>query len=299
MALTRERFSKMLEPYIFQVYEQVIEKGQDIIPLLYGVSTSELAEEPVTGIGATGLMQEWAGQVYYDDVQALWDKTYKHKKYSIGLKIERDLWEDSQHNQVKDRVQRVTLSVHRTRQIHAHEVFNRAFDASYAGPDGKPLCASNHSLYPVTPAPVQSNVITTPLSVDAVEEARLKMLNFTDDRGNKLLLVPDTLIVPPALEVKAKEIVRSTDRPDTADRATNVRKGAYNVVTLPLLEDSNNWFLADSAEMKRFLRWFERRKPVPEKEEDFDTEVLKWKYVARYSYGFHGWHWIVGAQVAA
>jgi len=91
--LTRERFARMLEPYIFQVYEQVMEKGPDIIPLLYGVSNSELAEEPVSGVGATGLMEKWQGQVYYDDVRPLWDKTYKHEKYSIGLKIERDLWD--------------------------------------------------------------------------------------------------------------------------------------------------------------------------------------------------------------
>lgn len=93
MALTRERFARMLDPYIFQVYETVVEKGPDIIPLIYGVHNTDLAEERVTGIGATGLMQKWDGQVYYDDVRPLWDKTYRVEKYSIGLKIERDLWD--------------------------------------------------------------------------------------------------------------------------------------------------------------------------------------------------------------
>lgn len=91
--LTRERFASMLDPYVRFVYEQVIEKGDDIIPLVFGVSNSELSKETVTGIGATGLMQPWQGQVHYDDVDPLWDKTYTHQKYSIGLKIERDLWD--------------------------------------------------------------------------------------------------------------------------------------------------------------------------------------------------------------
>lgn len=294
--LTRERFAKMLDPYIFQVYEQVIEKGDDIIPVLYDVNNSSLAEERVTGVGATGLMQPWAGQVYYDDVSPLWDKVYRHEKYSLGLKIDRDLWDDAQHAEIKDKVQQITLSVYRTRQIHAHEIFNGAF-SSALGPDGLPLCHANHPASPENAA-TQSNVGSSPLDLDSLEATRIAMMNWTDDRGKKMLRVPDLLLVSPALEVTAKELLLSTDRPDTANRATNVRRGAYRVEVLPQLEDSNNWFLVDSKQAKLFLKWFERRKPIPERDEDFDTETLRWKYVARYSYGFHHWSWIYGHAVS-
>lgn len=297
MAMNRERFATLLDPYIFQVYEQVIERGEDVIPSLYGVSNSELHEERVTGIGATGLMQPWAGQVHYDTVDPLWDRTYRHEKYSIGLKIERDLWDDGQHAEVKDRVQRVSLSVHRTRQLHAHQIFNNAFNAVFAGPDGLALCAAAHPYSPSNTT-TQSNIGTSVLSPVSLEETRINMINWVDDRGKRLLRVPDTLIVGPALEVSAREILMSTDRPDTADRATNVRRGAYKIITLPLLEDSNNWFLADSQQMKLYMKWFERRKPSPEREDDFDTETLKWKYVARYAFGFHHWAFIFGHNVA-
>lgn len=93
MALTRERFAEMLNPYIFAVYEEIVEKGDDIIPQVYGVETTDLAEERVTGIGGLGLMKKWDGQVYYDDVEPLWTKVYRVEKYSIGLKIDRDLWD--------------------------------------------------------------------------------------------------------------------------------------------------------------------------------------------------------------
>lgn len=296
--LTRERFRSMLDPYIFQVYEQTIEKGDDVIPDLYGVHTTDLAEERVTGIGATGLMQPWAGQVHYDDVSPLWDRTYRILKYSIGLKMEKDLWDDGQHAEIRDRVQRVSLSVHRTRQLHAHDPFVDAFaGAALRGPDGLPLCAANHPNAPGSIA-TQSNLGTAPLSVDSLEAARIAMMTWTDDRGKRLLRVPDLLVVPPALEVIAKTILLSTDRPDTADRATNVRKGAYKVVVLPLLTDTNNWFLIDSQQAKLFMKWFERRRPVPERDEDFDTETLKWKYVARYAYGFHHWSFVFGNSVA-
>lgn len=87
------------------------------------------------------------------------------------------------------------------------------------------------------------------------------MMNFKDSKGKKILRVPDLVIVPPAFGEASKRIVYSTGRPDTADRVDNVRRGAYDVLSLPLLEDSNNWFLVDSKQTV-FNLWFDRRKGV-------------------------------------
>lgn len=204
---------------------------------------------------------------------------------------------DAQHAEVKDRVQRITLSVYRSRQIDAHQLFNDAFaGAVLTGPDGQPLCSANHPLSPSNPA-VQSNLGNSPLSIDAIEETRIAMMEFTDDRGKRMLLQPDTIVVPPHLEMMAEEFLKSSGRADTANRTDNVRRGAYKILTLPLATDSNNWWMLDSAQAKLLAKWFERRKPVPQRDEDFDTETLKWKYVCRYSFGFHGWWWVFGHNV--
>lgn len=292
MAMTREMFREFLDPVIWGIYEQTFNKGDDIIPLLFDVNNTELAQEKVTGIGGLGLMQPWDGTVHYDSPEALWTKYYIPQKYSIGIQIERELWDDAQHTEIKDRVQRATLSVFRTRQLHATSIFNNAFNPNFPGPDGAPLCG-DHPLSP-TNSTTQSNAGNLPFTIDNIEETRVRMREFTDDRGNRLLLNPDTLIVPPRLEMQAQEFLQSTGRADTADNADNVRKGAYKIVTLDFLDDSNTWFMVDSGEMKRLLKWFERRKPVPERNEDFDTEFLKWKYVCRYAYGFHGWWFCYG-----
>jgi hypothetical protein len=295
-----ERFATLLEPYLFRVYEEVIERGEDYVGRLFGTSTSKKAWEKVSGIGAADMPVEWQGQVHYGDVSPLWDKTFTHAKYSTGLKFERELWDDALYPEVKNRVNSVMLAVHRFRQIHAHYPFNNAF-GDYKTPDGVALCATNHPSSPEN-ATTQSNKGTSALSVDSLEETRTAMLNFKDDKGKKLLVVPDLLIVPPSLEQKAKEIVLSTGRPDTADRVDNVRRNAYDVLTLPLLEDSNNWYLVDSKRMKQYQLWFDRRLPVPEREqnqtEDFDTEVIKFKQVMRFSYGSIHWTWVYGHQVA-
>lgn len=294
--MTRERFARMLDPYIFKVYELVIERGRDYAKDLFNVNTSKLAEERVTGIGAADLPKPWSdtGQVYYSDVDPLWDKVFRHDKWSLGIKIEKDLWDDAQHAEVKQRVQRVIDSHYRFRQLHAHSLLNNAFDSNYPIPDGKPLCATDHPASPDNTTLLQSNLGTAELDVDSLEETRIAMMMFKDDKGKELLTIPDLLIVPPALEMRALEIVRSAGRPDTSDRADNVRRGAYEVLTLPLLTNSKAWFLVDSKRMMQFNLWFDRRKPVPERAEDFDTEVLKWKLVTRFSYGTTHWAWIYG-----
>jgi hypothetical protein len=201
---------------------------------------------------------------------------------------------DAQHAEIKDRVEQVALSVFRTRQLHAHTLFNDAFaGATLTGTDTQPLCSAAHPNSPSDPS-VQSNLGNLPLTLNNIETTRVLMMNWTDDRGNKLLRVPDTIFVPPTLGAQVAELLKSPDRPDTADRAINVRQNAYKIVELPLLTMSNSWFLADSRQAKLFAKWFERRKPAPERDEDFDTEVLKWKFVARYTYGFHHWSWIYG-----
>ena len=298
--MTGDRFATLLEPYLFKVYEDIIEKGEDYVGRLFGANKSKRAWEKISGIGAADLPVEWQGQVHYGDVSPLWDKTFNHIKYSTGLKFERELWDDALYPEVKNRINSVMLAVHRFRQIHAHTPFNDAFGA-YKTPDGQALCSDSHPRSP-DDATTQSNKGTSPLTVDALEDTRTAMLNITDDKGKKLLIVPDLLIVPPSLELKAREIVMSAGRPDTADRADNVRRNAYDVLTLPLLTDSNNWFLVDSKRMKQYNLWFDRRLPVPERDksqtEDFDTEVIKFKQVMRFAYGAIHWTWIYGHEVS-
>jgi len=304
--MTRERFQNLLEPYVWKVYTQTMNQEGDIIPQLYDVNTSTKAFEKFTGIGSLGLMKKWNGTVYYDDVRALWDKTYIHQKYSMGIMIERDLWDDAQYSEVKDRVNQVMLSIFRTRQIHATIPFEKAFVTSFtddegdtistAGPDGVALCAVNHPTFPGASAAgdLQSNLGSSALSLDALETTKLAMKEFKDDRGKKLLIVPDTVIIPPNLEYQFDEMMKSEGRYDTANRVDNVRRGAYKKIVLDFLTDTNAWFMVDSKLMKQYLKWFERRKPTPERDEDFDTEVLKWKFISRYSFGFHGWHFVYG-----
>ena len=71
-----------------------------------------------------------------------------------------------------------------------------------------------------------------PLDADNYAKARKALIGMKGDHGRPLGLLPDTLIVPPALEDKAREVV-------TAERnaagATNIWKGTAEPVVVPWL----------------------------------------------------------------
>jgi len=103
------------------------------------------------------------------------------------------------------------------------------------------------------------------------------------------MLKPTRLVVPPDEEYNAKEILQSAGRPDTANRADNVIKGALTEFVYDYLTDTNNFYiLADKSQHK--LKSFNRE--AFDVREFFDDKTrMNWVQAAMaFSYGFS--HWI-------
>jgi hypothetical protein len=191
----------------------------------------------------------------------------------------------------------LALVTKRTQEKHGASVFNNAFNTSvFAGGDGLALCASAHTRVGTTTT--NSNTGSTALSATAVEATRLLMRALTDETDNLLISRIDTLLVPPALEEQAWEIVNATGKMDTSDNNPNFNKGKYKIIVWDYLTDSNNWFAIDSRMCKMYLKWFNRIPTEFNKDKDFDTYISKWSTYCRYSYGFSDWTWLYGHNVA-
>lgn len=178
-------------------------------------------------------------------------------------------------------------------------IFRSAFLAagtSYG--DGKPLISTNHTR--VDNGSAFSNASSTglPLTHDNLTVAITSMRNTLNDRGIISSLTPKTLIVPPALESQALEIVKSMGRSDTADRADNVHNmreysgGMLKVVVWTYLGSAAGgsdtaWFLlADESPIK----WYWALKPQLNILDDTDenkngTLAFVAKYIAAVGWG--------------
>jgi len=144
-------------------------------------------------------------------------------------------------------------------------------------------------------------------NLEASERLFKNMVNMNDV---KVVPKPDTIITgdDPAIVNVVKEFMRSTESPDTSERATNVYKGRYNHIQLPFLATTNvgaptstgryYWMLADLKHKDAILEFSEMPTftmgSPSNGGEDFDTEDWKAKSSASYAYGVLDYKWIVG-----
>lgn len=293
--LTRENFQEF-EGVLRKVYDIAMKKKKDYLPLLFNVDTSKRGSEKHMGIGSIGLMKNWTGQVDYDSVGKRWEKTYRHAKYSNGLPLERELFDDEEYAEIKRRTRLLATSVYMTRQTHGYSMLNNAFDTAYTGADTKPLCATDHPYAPDNATDTQSNAGTYDLTPKNLEIVYNKMIDFKDDRGNVLGVNPRLIIVGNHYRKTAKEIVGSDKEPYTGDNTVNIYKDEMNYLYVPWIL-GKKWFLADPDLMKDHFNWYNRRTPKIEFDPDFDTEVIKYKVVGRWSFGWDEWFSIFGCNV--
>jgi len=295
--IASENFGYLLDPGLRKIFmdEYALPEGQ--IDNLFGMEKSSKSVEYDLGVGGMGDLEEFDGNIPYDDFQQQYRVSYSHREWVKGIKIERKLVDDDLYSIINKRPAQLALVAKRTREKHGSSVFNNAFNTSvFAGGDGLALCAGAHTR--VGTSTTNSNVGSTALSATAVEATRLLMRGLTDETDNLLISRIDTLIVPPALEEQAWEIVNATGKMDTADNNPNFNKGKYKIIVWDYLTDSNNWFATDSKMMKMYLKWFNRIPSEFNKDKDFDTYISKWSTYCRYSYGFSDWTWIYGHEVA-
>lgn len=307
---------EVLEPVFRELYERAISPRKDFIPLMFGVENSTKAVESIDMIGGEGLMDEWSmtgNSVKYEDVNELWQKYFRHKKYSDGRVIERDFIDDVQLTKIKDRIKSLADSQYKTVQLQGVEWFNnmdqttaavdfrgRTYDAVL--PDGKAFVATDHPYSPDNSVDVQSNKGTLELSVDAVDTTMVLGQQMVDDKGNPLAIMYNCLIVHPYNARKAYQIAGMPGKeaakydPDQANYNINVYEGDITVVVNPFIKaaDRRNWVLAEKSRMQRAQKWFWRRKIGSGMMTDFDTETAKHKIIGRWSYGNIDWSWGFG-----
>jgi len=300
MPANSANFADLLEPGLRKVFFDAYGSLESMIPMLYAVENSTTSYEKDSQVGSFSDVPEFNGTITYDEIYQGYDSTFTHQEYAKGFKIERKLYDDDLYRIIMKAPAGMGLSAIRTKEKHAANLFNNAFSAnpSYlSGGDGQYLCDDAHP----SNAPgvsTQDNAGTTALSPTAVEATRIAMLDFRDDRNNKIVVNPDTILVPTNLEETAWEIINSTGKVDTADNNKNFHYGKYKLAVWPYLTDSNNWFMIDSSLASMFCLFFNRVPVELNRDKSFNTYEASYSIYMRYSLGYSDWRWIYGHKVS-
>jgi hypothetical protein len=200
------------------------------------------------------------------------------------------------------RASALAFSIRQTKEMVGANVLNRAFNSSYtmgANSDGKELCAADH---PNKSGGTWRNELGTAadLSEAALEQACIDIGAFKTDRGLTIAIMPQKLIIPPALEFEAFRILESIGQSGTANNDINAlrasKKFPQGVKVNHYLTDTDAWFIGTNC--PDGLKYMERRADAFGTENDFDTENAKFKATFRGSFGWSDARGIFGSPGA-
>lgn len=301
MASYRSSFGDLLEPGFREIFDDAFQELPLVFPQLFHVNSSTKQDEKDSGVTGFGLMANTGEgeQVDYEDPIQMYDVRYIHQKYTKGFKVSEELYEDDQYNVIKKKPAALARSARRTAEASAADVFNHAFNTSYLGGDAKPLASVSHPRSDGGTSQSNASATGLPLTEENLETGRTAARTQLDDKGMRIQTMPDTILVPVALEKQASIIANSTMRSGTADNDLNFYKGRFKIVAWEYLTSDTAWFLLDSRQHQ--LNWFWRVKPEFKQDVAFDTGMALFKCRTRFSNGFSDWRgvWASKGDAAA
>jgi len=282
-------FAKALWPGVNAWYGKAYNEYPVEYTKLFETFKSSRAFEEDVGVSSFGLavVKPEGSPISYDSERQAYITRYSHVVYALGFMITREIMDDDLYDVVGQRkAQGLAFSMRQTKEVVAANVYNRAFNSSYTGGDGKELLATDHPLFA---GGTWSNELATAadLSEAALEQAHIDIAGFTNDRGLLISVRPKTLVIPRQLMFEAKRITAPTGRPGTDTNDVNAMKAmglVPEVVVNHYLTDADAWFLR--TDVPHGMKHFERRADSFDMDNDFDTENAKFKATARYSFGW-------------
>ena len=250
-------------------------------------------------------MREWIGpRVIQNLVEHEYELT--NKLWEMTAQLKREDFEDDDST-LKVFASYIMPNLAASAKKHPDILVAQTIEANGLCFDGTAFFQTAHANFNATGvgATTYSNDFSTSnLTTDGVNAARATMAAYIGENGYPLGVVPQTIVVPPQLELAANTVAKSNTYaipasgggsigPTTAMATVQNLLGAFEVVVLPeLANQPTQWYLMDlSKPIKPFL--FQPRVAPelvarfnPQDPAVFDQDVFIWGCRARYAAGF-------------
>ena len=301
MVISRMQLVKELEPGLNALFGLEYDRYENQDKEIFDTESSDRAfeEEVMLGGFANASVKPEGSGVAYEDAQETYTARYTMETIALAFALTEEAVEDNLYDKISTRYTKaLARSMANTKQVKAANILNRGFNSSYLGGDGKELLATDHP----TLSGDQKNELTTAadLNETSLEQALIDIADMKDERGLKIALKGNKLIIPVNLQFNVERLLKSPGRPATADNDINAVKSMGMIpqgyVVNNFLTDADAWFIKTDAPngMKHFVR-----APIrTAMEGDFDTGNVRYKARERYSFGWSDWRGIFGSPGA-
>lgn len=252
---------------------------------------SETGEESYKWLGKIPRMREWIGDREIQNLTGS-DYTIKNKDFELTIGVDRNDIEDDKIGIYNPVVQDIAQSTATFPDTLVFKLLKEGFTNKCY--DGQPFFSDNHKIGKKT----VSNKGTKALTVESYAAARSEMMSIKDENGESLRIIPDTLVVPPALEDAARKILLA----DQIDGSTNIYKNTAEILVVPeLAGDDTQWYLLCTSKPLKPIIYQERKAPkfnalIDDKDENvFMRKQYLYGVEARANAGYGFWQMAYGS----
>lgn len=292
MVATRGAFDKVIAPGALFAFADEYESLPSEYTEVLGVETTRRAFEEIivtTGLGTMPTKPELE-HVAMDVPMQVGSVKMVVLSYGLGYEVSHELMEDDLYGVVADPASRFLGHSQRDAEERvAWGVVNNSFTTQQAY-DGVSLVNTAHPLkgggtYANRPAAPQA------LSFASLQASLERFRLLTNERGLRIRIRPEKLLVPVQLEWLADEILQSALKPHTAENTTNVlaggKVGLSRFGSVYLTSQTAWWTLASKKNHKLRFFWRER----PNMDRDFDKKARAALFMNFSRFGVVSWDW--------
>ena len=289
MAISRQQLAKELEPGLNALFGLEYKNYENQHTEIFDTENSDRAfEEEVmlSGFENASVKSEGAA-VVYDNAQETFTARYQHETIALAFALTEENIEDNLYDKISTRYTKaLARSMANTKQVKAANVLNNAFDNAFAGGDGVALCSAVH---PIIAGTFKNEPTTAAdLSETSLEQAMIDIAAMTDERGLKIAARGMKMIIHPNQQFVAERLMKSGQRPGTADNDVNAMKSMGMVpqgfVVNNFLSDTESFFI--KTDVPNGLKHMVRAPIKTAMEGDFETGNVRYKARERYSFGW-------------
>ena len=222
------------------------------IDMLYMVSKMKNGKLDLSWLGDIPAVKQWRGSKMYGDLSEF-SYELEAEDFYDGFAIQKKAIRRNDLNGIKPRIGQLAINLNNYElELVLSAIVAGTTGLAYDGAAFFSNRAVNDNLAAGTGITLAQ--ITTDLTTN-----RRTMMRFVTDKSHFTRYIPDTVLCPTALEPLFLQLKNSTDNPNSSNRTANPY-GSWlrNVIALPDLDDTNDWYLcASTYSVKPFVFGFE------------------------------------------
>jgi len=287
-AINRAALAEHLWPGIIDFFGLEYADYEEQYTQIFDTRGSTKAYEEYVMESGFGLapMKEAGAPISFDEAADTWKGRVEMVAYALGFVITREAVEDDQYFDLVPRYTRaLKRSMVQTKEVRAAAFVDGLFSTSKTG-DGQPVCSNAH---PLKNGDTFSNVAAAnaDLNETSLEAAIIQIADYVDERGLRINVQPQRMIIPNGLQFTAERLMKTTGaRVGTGD---NDVAAIHTMGMIPegyklnnYLSDPRAWFLKTN--VSEGMTYWDRTPLDLEDGDGSETQTMKVMAYERYAF---------------